>query len=76
VIYFPHLNQPFNNTIVDSQPYYFQVGSEGVAKDPSPAIPLPQYVPIPVPGFEAVIFLFSLIVVVVLVKYRKKDKKP
>jgi len=74
IYYFEHLNQPFNNTIVDSQPYYFQVGSDGIAQDLGPSVTLPQYKPIPVPGFEAIVFLSAIGVALFLFVVKRKKK--
>ena len=66
----------FNNTIVDTDTYYFSVVDDpNVGTEPSAdiALPGPRYVL--APGFEALMFLISLIVVVLIFKYRKKDSR-
>ncbi|MFH1102098.1 MAG: hypothetical protein V1726_08720 [Methanobacteriota archaeon] len=73
--YFVNVNHQFNNTIVDSTPYYFQVGSEKIGEESSPAVELPHYQPVTVPGFEAVVFVFALVIAVVLLKRKKKDNE-
>jgi len=66
----------FNNTIVDSQIYYFQVADEsGVGIKEPPTIPTPTIKVVQVPGFETLLFIIALIAVVLIFKYRKKDKR-
>jgi len=76
IYYFDNVDQEFNNTIVDSSTYYFQVGSEHIAEELSPTIQLPQYKPVQIPGFEAVVFILALGAVMILLKRRKNDSKP
>lgn len=65
----------FSNIIVDNQLYYFQVGGTDVGtKTPPMAVP-PTIKYVSVPGFEAVIFIISLIAVVLIFKRKNKDKK-
>ncbi len=65
-----------NNTIVDSQTYYFQVADEtGVGSEDAPSVTLPQADCRQVPGFETIIFLLALVAVILIVRYKKKDKK-
>jgi len=76
VYYFTNLNERFNNTIVDAATYYFNVSDDPeIGTLPSEKIGLPGFSPVSVPGFEAVVFIISLVIVVLLFKYRKKDKK-
>ena len=75
IYYFENLNQPFNNTIVDSSTYYFQVGKDNIGTKEPPKITLPSYKPVQVPGFEAVIFLASLIIAGLILKYRKNNRR-
>jgi len=76
IYYFTNLNKGFNNTIVDTATYYFNVsGDPEIGTQPSQKIGLPGFSPVSVPGFEAVIFIISLVIVALLFKYRKKDKK-
>lgn len=66
----------YNNTIVDTQIYYFNVSGDptiGSKESPVAGMPLPQFYQ--VPGFELVVFLISLIAVVLIFKYRKKDRR-
>ena len=74
--YFENSNISYNNTIVDTTVYYFNVSdvAEIGVEDP-PEISLPQPTFVQVPGFETIIFLISLIAVVLIFKYRKKDRR-
>lgn len=66
----------YNNTIVDTQTYYFNVsGDPTIGSEESPVVgmPLPQF--FQVPGFELVVFLISLIAVVLIFKYRKNNRR-
>jgi hypothetical protein len=62
--YFENLDRKFNNTLVDSSLYFLKVGAEGIGEEPSPEITLPKYTPISIPGFEILIFIISLILVI------------
>ena len=74
--YFTNLNEEFNNTIADTATYYFNVSDDPeIGTQPSQKIGLPGFSPVSVPGFEAVVFIISLVIVALLFKYRKKDKK-
>jgi heme/copper-type cytochrome/quinol oxidase subunit 4 len=65
-----------NNTIVDSQTYYFQVADEtGISSEKAPTAKLPTPVCNPVPGFETIIFVLSLLAVLLIIRHKKKDKK-
>lgn len=76
VYYFANLNEKFNNTIVDTATYYFNVSDDlEIGTLPSEKVGLPGFSPVSVPGFEAVVFIISLVIVALLFKYRKKDKK-
>jgi hypothetical protein len=66
----------FSNIIAGNQPYYFRVADEtGVGTEAPPIAAQPKIKTISVPGFETVIFIISLIVVALIFKLRKKDKK-
>jgi len=76
VYYFVNLNEQFNNTIVDTSNYYFRVSDDSkVGTEPSPEIAIPGPGLYMVPGFELLVFIISLIVVVLIFKYRKKDRR-
>ena len=75
--YFENVIPGFNNTIVDTETYYYNVSGDaeiGTETPPQVHLPQPQYVY--VPGFETVIFILSLIGVVFVIKYSKKHKQP
>ena len=65
----------FSNTINDTSSYYFSVVDDpnvGTEAQPKVTLPGPRYVL--VPGFDTLIFLIALITVVLIFKYRKKDR--
>jgi len=65
----------FSNTINDTNSYYFSVVDDpnvGTEAQPKVTLPGPRYVL--VPGFETLIFFIALITVVLIFKYRKKDR--
>jgi len=65
-----------NVTIVDTQEYYFKVlGESGVGTEEPPEVKIYSPSPVQVPGFEVIIFAIALIAVVLIFKYRKKDKQ-
>lgn len=77
IYYFTNYPIQFNNTIIDYDMYYFNVSDAieiGGEKTPEITLPEPRMVGA-TPGFEVAIFLISLVVVALLFKYRKKDKK-
>ena len=77
IYYFENYPLQFNNTVVDNDTYFFNVSDTpeiGVEKPPEIELPGPRYVGA-TPGFEIAIFLISLIIVALIFKYRKKDKK-
>jgi len=66
----------YNNTIVDTQTYYFNVSDDpsiGSEESPTVTMPVPQFYQ--VPGFELVAFLISLVAVILIFKYWKKDRR-
>lgn len=74
--YFKNLPKEFNNTIIDTSTYYFNVSDASeIGTETPPEIKLPQPQTVQVPGFEIIIFLVSLIGVVLIFKYRKKHHK-
>jgi hypothetical protein len=76
IYYFENLNLQFNNTIVDTSMYYFNISDDSeIGTLGSPSISLPVFVPVEVPGFELILFIISLSVVFLIFKYRKKDKR-
>ena len=77
IYYFENNPTQFNNTIRDSTNYYFNVSNAieiGGEQPPEIELPQPRFVGA-TPGFEIAIFLISLVVVALIFKYRKKDKK-
>jgi hypothetical protein len=76
IYYFENSDIEYNNTIVDTTVYYFNVSDAaeiGVEDPPEISLPQPSFVQ--VPGFETIIFLISLIAVVLILKYRKNDRR-
>jgi len=65
----------FRNTIVDTTNYNFTVADEStIGLTPSPEISLPGPRYVLAPGFEVIIFLISLVVVVLIFKKRKRNR--
>jgi len=76
VYYFVNFNEQFNNTIVDTSTYYFRVSDDSkVGTEVSPEISIPGPGLYMVPGFELLVFVISLIVVVLIFKYGKKYRR-
>ena len=81
VYYFVNLNEQFNNTIVDAYGgnltnYYFSVSDDyEVGTEVSPTIEIPGPGLYMVPGFELLVFVLSLAVVVLIFKYRNRDRR-
>ena len=80
--YFVNVDERFNNTIQDTHMYNFSTGADAnIGKEPVLGLEDLKYsLPRPIsvgatPGFELIVCILSLVVVVVLFKYRKKDKK-
>jgi hypothetical protein len=70
------LNEQFNNTILDTSSYYFRVSDDSkVGTEVSPEIAIPGPGLYMVPGFELLVFIISLVVVVLIFKYGKKDRR-
>ena len=66
----------YNNTIVDTQTYYFNVSDDPtIGQETSPTVTLPTPLFYQVPGFELVVILISLIAVVLIFKYRKNNRR-
>ncbi|NOR16083.1 hypothetical protein GQ543_00005, partial [candidate division WOR-3 bacterium] len=66
----------FNNTILDTSSYYFRVSDDSkVGTEVSPEIAILGPGLYMVPGFELLVFVISLVVVVLIFKYRKKDRR-
>jgi len=67
---------PFSNTIVNNESYYFIIDDPDDIGEKTPVkteMPQPKFVT--VPGFETILFIISLIAVILIIKYKKKDKK-
>lgn len=74
--YFKNNPTRFNNTIIDTSTYYFNVSDAAeIGTENPPEISLPQPRSVQVPGFEIMIFLISLLGVVLIFKYKKKHNK-
>jgi len=80
--YFINVNENFTNTVEDTTEYEFSTGSDSsIGTEPvlknnelTYILPHPRITPV-TPGFEVILFILSLIVVALIFKYRKKDKK-
>jgi hypothetical protein len=65
----------FFNYINDTNTYYFDVVDESTIGQKEPVkISLPKARIVGAPGFETLVFLISLVVVVLIFKYRKKNR--
>lgn len=62
----------YNNTINDSTEYYFQVGQDGIGVEVVPEIDMPSPRFVGIPGFETIALLASLVIIILIFKYRKK----
>jgi len=74
IYYFDNLPTEFNNTIIDSSTYYFNISDApeiGTEEPPEITLPHPKFVQ--VPGFEIMVFVISLIFVLIILKFRKKE---
>jgi len=70
------LSNTFNNTIIDTQSYYFKVAGEtGVGIEDPPEAEGSMIRIIQVPGFEAMALIAALAVVFLIFKYKKKDRR-
>jgi hypothetical protein len=73
--YFPNSIKQFNNTIVDSESYSFNVSNAaeiGIENPPDVKLPKPKI--IQVPGFELVISILSIVGLILIIKNRKVKK--
>ena len=76
IYYFENMYQEFNNTIVDANQYYFQVtNSDEIGTELSEEISLPKPKIIGVPGFETILFILALVIVVLIFKYQENIRR-
>jgi len=76
IYYFKNSAVQFNNTIVDTDQYYFNVsGDPEVGTEASPTIKLPRPGFEQVPGFGTIVVLVALVAAVLIFKYRRKDRR-
>lgn len=71
--YFENIPIAFNNSIVDTATYYFNVSNDneiGQTEGEVPTLPQPRMVS--VPGFEAYMIIIGLAAAVLIFKYKKK----
>lgn len=65
----------YSNTIVDTQSYYFVVTDDpNVATEDSPKVKMPGPRIVYAPGFETVVLLIALTAVILIFKYKKKNR--
>ncbi len=75
--YFENVPVGFNNTIIDTETYFFNVSNDAeIGTETPPLVALPQPRIVYVPGFEMVLFVLSLIGVIFIIKYTKKPQQP
>jgi len=66
----------FSNIIADNAVYNFTIeDDDDVGEKPSEKIPVPAGRFVGAPGFEAIVFIAALLVVVLIFKYKKKDRR-
>ena len=66
----------FVNYINDSTTYHFDVADESsIGQEPTIEIKRPKARIVSAPGFEILVFLISLVVVILIFKYQKKDRR-
>lgn len=76
IYYFKNFEREFNNTIVDTTPYYFTTSDDpNIGTENSPEITLPKARYVQVPGFELLILLASMLIVLVLTKRKRKKNQ-
>ncbi len=64
------------NAINDTGKYFFDVADESsVGQSKSPEVPKIKLKVVSAPGFETIIAIISLILVALIIKYKKKDKR-
>ena len=66
----------FVNYINDTDTYYLDVADESsIGQEPVKKIARPKARIVSAPGFEILVFLISLVVVILIFKYQKKDRR-
>jgi len=72
--YFENLDIQFNNTIIDSSIYHFNViDDQQIGTEDPPKIELPKPKFVQVPGFEIIVFVISMILLIIILRIRRKD---
>jgi len=72
--YFENLDIQFNNTIIDSSIYHFNViADQQIGTEEPPEIELPKPKFVQVPGFEIIVFVISMILLIIILRIRRKD---
>jgi len=75
VYYFENVPEDFNNTIVDTKYYTFFVqDDDNVGTKETEKVTLPGAHYVVAPGFEILVFLISVVVAILIFKYRKKNE--
>ena len=65
----------YSNIIADSQKYFFKTGTENIGLEDPPKIELPISNYIQIPGFEIIILITAIIIVILIFKNKNKDDK-
>ena len=74
--YFENLDIEYNNTIIDSSIYHFNViDDQKIGSENPPEINMPQPKIIQVPGFEIIAFIISMLLLIIILKYPRKNSK-
>ena len=72
--YFENSKIEFNNTISDSDIYHFNViADQQIGSEDPPEIELPKPKLVQVPGFEIIIFIISLLILIIILRIRRKN---
>ncbi len=65
----------YSNTIVDSQIYFFMTGTENIGLEEPPKIDIPIKDYVQVPGFELILFIAAITLLILILKKKNKDEK-
>ena len=67
----------FNNTIMDNTSYIFKIGDDttDIGEKDLITVDMPEGKFVSAPGFEAIVFIISLVTLALIFKYKKKNQK-
>jgi hypothetical protein len=75
VYYFENVVEDFNNTIRDTDIYTFITNDDKGGTKESEKVTLPKAHYVFAPGFEILVFLISVVIAILIFKYRKKNER-